>query len=111
MAFIVVALLSVAASYFLGKCLLTQIWINKPDDGLIAIKMPDGDIMKYVDGIAFPKYQKDGKYLVDGVMIVGGATPVSAVPEEKIIRTNKTATEVFGSYFIPILYWLLGAKK
>lgn len=109
--FAVAALLSVAISYLLGKYHLTQFWFGKQDSGLTAIKMPEGDVMKYVDGVVFPEYQRGGKILVDGVMIIGGATPVSEVPKEKIIKTNKTATEVFGSYFIPILYWLLGAKK
>jgi len=101
----------VAAIYVLGIFPLTQMWKSDQESGLHAIKMPEGDVMKYVDGLEFTRYRKDGKKLVDGVMVVGGATPVSEVPEEKILRTNKTPAEVMGSYFIPILYWLLGVKK
>lgn len=96
--------------YILGKYQLTQIWMGNAEEKS-TMRMPEGDILKYVDGIMLNRYQKDGKTYVDGVMIAGGATPVREVPEEKILKTDKTVTEVLGSYFIPVISWFLRGMK
>lgn len=104
------SLMLVALLLLLGKYPLTQLWKSDAKEGS-TMRMPEGDILKYVDGVILAKYEKNGKRYVDGAMVVGGITPVREVPEDKIVRTDKTVTEVAGSYLLPIISWFLRGMK
>ena len=108
--FAVVVFLSAITVNLLGKYLLTQLWKGDTEEKS-TMRMPEGDALKYVDGVTLNKYTEDGKNYVDAVMIIGGITPVRKVPEEKIQKIDKTVAEVVGSYFIPVISWFFRGMK